>query len=262
MKNIEFRKLTDNEWDHLFPILKVKPTNANVREAANVCLYRFFYRCPGLYRSFNWHALPLELGINPKTANRYYLDWTRSGLWLDFWDAFHHLRSPAIDLPKASKKSLMKMTPIRAVIAELERAYVHFNVQLAGGLLPSYTPISIDGEHSFRMRGYIQSNVWFCEKTELYHIALMPQALTNWQVALSVLLHEMAHLRNLVAGIDDTDTRTQYHTIDFRESARLLGLSCEKTKLGFSKTSMTSRAIKVVNQLKPLSEVLERIKKI
>lgn len=247
------------EWLLLHQTLGVKADKKNAYQAANAALYRFFYRCPGNYRTFNWHQIPDEFGVNPKTAHRYYLKWTESGDFEKFWDSFHLLRKPIPSLPKADKKTLSKMSPLRAFIAELERAYQYFNHSLVGGLLPSYTPISIDGEHNRQLRGYLQPNVWYCEKTHLYHIALMPKSLQSWPQALAVLLHEMAHLRNLVAGFDDTDPRTQYHTIDFRESARLLGLRCIQTNCGYSETHLTPRAQKVIEIIKPAEELINRL---
>lgn len=75
---------------------------------------------------------------------------------------------------------------------------------------------------------------------------------------MEVLLHEMTHLRNWMLEIDDTDTRTQYHTQDFRDVALLFGLKCAQRDpgRGYANTSLDERAIREIEKLMPISEVL------
>jgi hypothetical protein len=55
---------------------------------------------------------------------------------------------------------------------------------------------------------------------------------------LSTLLHEVAHSLNHMNGIEDCSSN-QYHNAKFKTQAEALGLKTEKTKKGYSSTSLT-----------------------
>ncbi len=55
---------------------------------------------------------------------------------------------------------------------------------------------------------------------------------------LSTLLHEVAHSLNHMNGIEDCSSN-QYHNAKFKDAAEALGLKTEKTKKGYSSTSLT-----------------------
>ena len=102
----------------------------------------------------------------------------------------------------------------------------------------------------------VARRTWHSDNDHGHHIAICPNSLGNSKNALEVLLHEMAHAKNATYELEDTDGRTQYHTIDFRDSALLLGLLCTKVKYhGFANTELGERALDAIAILKPVEKV-------
>jgi len=66
---------------------------------------------------------------------------------------------------------------------------------------------------------------------------------TTPEELLSTLLHEVAHSLNHANGIDDCSSN-QYHNGKFKTQAEALGLKTEKTKKGYSSTSLTELGAK------------------
>lgn len=216
---------------------------------------------PGQYRSFGWNSLPDELSVSGKTANRYYTKWTRSGVWFDFWDGLVEHRSGKAEPRKPNLAALNKASPLIAAIMELERAYHYFNARFLGGELPSTTKIAIEAPPKVKFRGYFAKNHWRSIERLDHHIALLPASLDSSDDAMQTLHHEMVHLRNAMCGVEDTDTRSQYHTIDFRDSAWLLGLDCTKAgSKGFAATSLGTRAREAIKTLQPVEKVFSALK--
>lgn len=63
------------------------------------------------------------------------------------------------------------------------------------------------------------------------------------------LLHEMVHLYNLKDGVSDTSRFGLYHNRNYKEAAEKHGLHVEKTKYGWSETSLTYPSLEFVRLL-------------
>lgn len=254
------RNLEVREWQALAHLLGATAGDTRALRAAQACLFRYSVQQSQRYRSFGWHALPPELGVTGNTANRRFLQWRESGQWFEFWDALVELRYGKAK-PERSQKDLRRCNPLDALILELERAYRFFNHRFTGCQLPKNAVISVEVEVS--PRGYLRPNYWnvgFKQEFQ-HHIVVSSVAVQHGgsESALAVLLHEMAHLRNVVSGIMDTDLGTQYHRKDFEDSALLFGLQCGKrlARTGYSSTTLTQRGRSAIALLQPVEEVFQ-----
>lgn len=254
--------LTDAEWGLLAPTLGSTVDEPIARCAAQAGLYRLNHRLSKHYRTFSWHSLPTNLGVGGSTANRSFLRWNRSGQWFVFWDALIELRFGSASVP--AQNSGIHQDPVHAALAEIKRAYGYFNQRFMGGELPQSVVFSIERSNTNRkstLLGYYSTHLWqqALPSGELFHhIAFTTRCLKGRYQVMETLLHEMTHLRNWMLKIDDTDTRTQYHTQDFRDVARLFGLKCAQRDAGrgYAATSLDERALHEIEKLKPNSEFL------
>ncbi len=254
--------LTDSEWSLLAPRLGCTDDMRLARCAAQAGLYRLNQRLSKCYRTFNWHSLPTDFGVAGSTANRLFLRWNRSEQWFAFWDALIELRFGAALVPPRKIES--HQDPVQAALAEIRRAYTYFNQRFMGGELPLRVVFSIEKsptnpKHNYH--GYYSTRLWhqvLSNGEAFHHIAFMTSCLKGSRNVMEVLLHEMTHLRNWMLEIEDTDSRTQYHTQDFRDVATLFGLKCAQrnTRYGYATTVLDSRAIREIERLKPIDENL------
>jgi SprT-like family len=253
--------LTNEEWGRTHSALGCTVDNGIARAAAQAGLYKLTHRHSASYRTFNWKALPSELGLAGVTANRYFVRWNRSGEWLAFWDALIVLRCGlATALPRPLPKS---DDPIRNALDEIQRAYAFLNHRFTGGELPEAVAFTIEKSSGKNASlGAYSVHKWSTpgatNSSSFHHIALMTGALKGGQCALGVLLHEMAHLHNWIHGVKDTNPRTQYHTQDFRDVAVLFGLQCgtRDAAMGFYKTSLNQRGLEAIQLLNTDDESL------
>ncbi len=248
--------ITDLEWEKLHVLLNESSSNTMARLSAQACIYRFSSRLSKSYRTFSWAMLPSEFYVSGKTAHRYYTKWIKSGNWFKFWDMLIvHRYNMAI--PREPDLQLETVSPLIGVVLELERAYHYFNHRFLGNTLPSSIRIAVEStQGSSKKLGYFARRTWHSDNDHGHHIAICPNSLGNSKNALEVLLHEMVHAKNATYELEDTDGRTQYHTIDFRDSALLLGLLCTKVKYhGFANTELGERALDAIAILKPVEKV-------
>ena len=79
-----------------------------------------------------------------------------------------------------------------------------------------------------------------------YEINLCAEWLSRpFEETAGTLLHEMAHLYNLMQGVKDTSRGGFYHNKEFKKAAESHGLTVEKTpKYGYSQTALTPDALK------------------
>lgn len=87
------------------------------------------------------------------------------------------------------------------------------------------------------------------DNEEYYEINIYAEYLTRslYEIC-ATLLHEMAHLYNISHEISDC-TATQYHNKKFKEAAEAHGLDVEKTKHGWSKTTLNQFGLNLVSTL-------------
>jgi lambda repressor-like predicted transcriptional regulator len=93
---------------------------------------------------------------------------------------------------------------------------------------------------------------WRTEDEVFNEIAFNLETFTSAEDLFSTLLHEVAHSLNHANGIEDCSSN-QYHNAKFKTQAEALGLKTEKTKKGYSSTSLTdfgakrwAKALKIV----------------
>ena len=252
--------LSPDEWAALHATLGSRLEDQTARAAAEVGLLRLQkrYSTSGI-RTFGWTEVPASLGITGKNAHKRLNAWFKSGKWWIFWDALMLLRAGAAR--PAAPNTTTASSPIEALLAELHRAYSFFNLRFTAGCMPQDISITLERPQRpmSRMRGYHSLHPMPTPEGTRPHIALIPERLGNVAEMLQVLLHEMAHLRNSQLGFQDTDTRTQYHTLDFKVSAELFGLTCsdrDRTR-GYAHTELGPRAKHAIEQLQPVHNLYQ-----
>jgi hypothetical protein len=249
-----------SEWQTLSHLLGATSGDTRALRAAQACLFRYSVQMAKRYRTFDWHALPAELGVTGVTANRRFLCWCKSGQWFGFWDALIELRYGRAT-PEKPHKNIDQCNPLQALILELERAYRFFNHRFTGNQLPTNVVISVEAKG--RYGGYLSPHFWrvgFNPEIQ-HHLVVSASAIRHGssERALEVLLHEMAHLSNVAVGVSDTDPITQYHRQDFRDTALLFGLACgeRKAKTGYGSTTLADRGAKAITLLQPVEKVFQ-----
>lgn len=84
---------------------------------------------------------------------------------------------------------------------------------------------------------------------EYYEINMCAEHMRrSFEEICGTLLHEMAHLYNLMHGIKDC-SGAQYHNTNFKRAAEGHGLTVEKTKYGWSSTSLNDDLKEYVKDL-------------
>jgi hypothetical protein len=84
---------------------------------------------------------------------------------------------------------------------------------------------------------------WRTDAEAFSEIAFNLEHFTTPEELLSTLLHEVAHSMNHMNGIEDCSSN-QYHNGKFKTQAEALGLKTEKTKKGYSATTLTELGAK------------------
>ena len=84
---------------------------------------------------------------------------------------------------------------------------------------------------------------WTTGEESFSEIAFNLEHFTTPEELLSTLLHEVAHSLNHMNGIEDCSSN-QYHNAKFKDAAEALGLKTEKTKKGYSATTLTELGAK------------------
>lgn len=113
-------------------------------------------------------------------------------------------------------------SPTRRAYAEFQAAYDYFNAELFGGALP---PCLITMQRKARAGGYFAPERFGTRTADEItdEIAMNPEFLrrTDTRFALSVLVHEMAHLQQQHFG---APSRTGYHNKEWARMMRAVGL--------------------------------------
>lgn len=239
--------------------LGARPASEGAHRAAQACLFRFNTRLSARYRTFGWALLPASFGISGKAANGRFVHWTRTGEWFSFWDELVPLRFGPAQPDPPDLAALAQGTPLDALVLELTRAYRYFNRRFFGGELPATAVLTLEPPRR-GAKGYFRPYFWQLPDQPLHHVAVLATTgRLGVHTAMQTLLHEMAHLRNASCGIQDTNPGTQYHTQDFRDVARLLGLECGERHVsyGYFETRLGPRALQAIATLQPVSTVFE-----
>jgi rubrerythrin len=136
------------------------------------------------------------------------------------------------------------MLEISAIVKKTEELFDLFNAHFYSGELdrPAIT-VSPDGGRGAYGWCSVQE-VWKTENEMHREINLCAEYLDRPMTELSAtLLHEMAHLYNLLHEIEDTSNNGYYHNKRFKDTAEAHGLHIEKhQKYGWTITTLTDEA--------------------
>lgn len=145
-----------------------------------------------------------------------------------------------------------KTDSIAPAIRELERFFSVFNRKLYDGKLPKPV-ITIQTTGRRRALGWFCANIWRAKEGEVPEINITAEELgRDVEDILETLLHEMVHLDNWTQGISDCSVQ-QYHNKRFKVACDKIGLNCERTKHGWSLTSLTPALKALIRAAKPQS---------
>ena len=244
-------KLTDREWQALAGILSPpvrkkhssagRPRLENDRQVAQACLYRYLHSHAKRYRAFGWNKLPENLAVSPATANRRFREWNATGAWNRFYEGLTKLRAGG---GSARLNPVPVRSPVKGIVAELERAFSFFNAYFFGNELPPQTTITVEQ--------YLRPLGCFSATGDHNAIAISATALgQGCETTLAVLVHEMVHLRNHLVRLPDVHRK--YHNRHFRDSAMLAGLEGERRDPihGYMRTHLSERGLKAVRKFRP-----------
>lgn len=127
-------------------------------------------------------------------------------------------------------------------IKRLETLFDQFNEHFYAGKLE--TPIiAVLPDTSHGAYGWCTTQrVWVDDKVTRYEINLCAEWLGRpFENVVETLLHEMVHLYNLMASVQDTSRNGRYHNRKYRDAAISHGLDCEKdSTYGWTLTKLSS----------------------
>lgn len=144
------------------------------------------------------------------------------------------------------------MSNIKLIISELYKAFHYFNKEYYNNTLPEPSILVQNRGNKKNVLGWCTcSKVWRDSQGDekRYEIALISEYLNlGMYPIMSTLLHEMAHLHNLVNDIKDVTRNGTYHNKAFKETAESHGLIVEHDKsIGWSITRLEQNTIKFIN---------------
>lgn len=136
------------------------------------------------------------------------------------------------------------------VTDRLVEAFNFFNEELGSGLdAPVFTLIPNRGRQSYY--GWYWQGRWKDGKKSLPEINITADTLKrSVEEICNTLIHEMAHYKNNVEGINDCNAN-QYHNKHFKKRAEEFGLTVEKLKnKGYARTELGDKAKNLVKKYK------------
>lgn len=150
------------------------------------------------------------------------------------------------------EESKKKYQPnIMSAIDELQRCYRKLNAKYYGGELEDVV-ITIQSDPRKMAYAWITIGKAWNDKTEnWYHEINMVAEYLNRDPdqVIASLLHEMAHLYNIMKGVQDCSRGGQYHNSNFKETAENHGLIAEHDKrYGWVITKATEETKKWVSE--------------
>ena len=134
-------------------------------------------------------------------------------------------------------------------IKNLEELFDLFNDRLYNSELERPI-ISIQADKNKRSYGWCTTyKAWeTTDGEEYYEINMCAEWMRrSFEEICGTLLHEMAHLYNLMHDVKDCNKL--YHNKNFKVAAEAHGLTVEKTKYGYSKTALNEEMLEFVKTL-------------
>ena len=142
------------------------------------------------------------------------------------------------------------MKTLQQSVKNLEELFDIFNEKLYDGELEKPI-ISIQSDRTNRAYGWCTTyKAWETTDGESYYeINLCAEHMTrSFEEICGTLIHEMAHLYNLLNDIKDCNA-SQYHNKKFKDAAEAHGLIVEKTKYGWSQTTINDEVKEIISGL-------------
>lgn len=139
-------------------------------------------------------------------------------------------------------------TNIKVMISELYKAFSIFNKEYYNNELPEPSILIQNRGNKKNVLGWCTTKkMWndVSTKDKKYEIAIISEYLNRGMLPiLATLLHEMAHLYNLVKGVKDCTRNGTYHNKKFKEVAESHGLIIERDpRIGWSLTKLQGSTI-------------------
>lgn len=127
-------------------------------------------------------------------------------------------------------------------ITAITAAIAAFNAEF-GGRMTVDPVVVINPKARKSSKGWFFSDKWALNKTARPELLISAEELAEGvEKICGNILHEMAHLLNAQAGVEDC-SKLQYHNKSFKSQAESLGLICSKTVLkGFADTAVGQKA--------------------
>ena len=157
-------------------------------------------------------------------------------------------------------KDLNSVTTFADTINELHRSYNFFiDYFKLDKVLFGNTIITIQSSGRRNATGWLSKSKWVNDANESKHEINISADYLDRGVneILQTLLHEIAHLKNAIRGVEDV-TVSGYHNKHFKDSAEELGLVVSKLDVGnkgWSETKLGSEALKAIELLTPNEDV-------
>lgn len=147
------------------------------------------------------------------------------------------------------------MSNINIAISELHRAFYKFNHDLYNNELPEPAILIQNKGNKKNVLGWCSTKeIWIDETTKemKYEINIVAEYLNRpVNEIMSTLLHEMAHLYDLVNDIKDVTRAGTYHNKNFKETAESHGLIIEHDKkIGWSLSRVNPEAEALIKTFK------------
>lgn len=142
-------------------------------------------------------------------------------------------------------------TNIKLITSELHKAFHFLNGAFYNNKLPEPSILIQSKGNRKNVLGWCTVNkVWtdYSTNEKRYEITLVAEYLNKGMLAIiCTLLHEMAHLYNLVNNIQDVSRSGTYHNKKFKQTAENGGLIIEHDKrLGWSLSKLQPRTINLI----------------
>jgi hypothetical protein len=152
------------------------------------------------------------------------------------------------------------MKTLQQSVKNLEELFDIFNEKLYGCELEKPI-ISIQSDKTTRAYGWCTTyKAWETTDGETYYeINMCAEYMTrSFEEICGTLIHEMAHLYNLLNELKDCDA-SQYHNKKFKEAAEAHGLVVEKTNKGWSKTTLNEEMKEFIGTLDYTFDIARKI---
>lgn len=144
---------------------------------------------------------------------------------------------------------MLEIENTKEIGKELTRIFDRFNHHFYNDELPE---VIITFKPTKGAHGHMSTApVWISETSDdKYELNISAYTMNRTpQEVCQTLLHEQAHLYNIIHNITDCTSQGRYHNKNFKKTCEEHGLICERTAYGWSKTVFSEDALKYFKRL-------------